>query len=114
MIGAAAPMVTAGGGPVTTTFPVKAGWSASWYLYVPAVLNVCVHVRLAAIVGEANAPLLATTWCAFVSVFDHLTESPVLTVTLAGEKAVAVILTVFVDVTAGFEAPATTSARAPT
>ena len=34
--------------------------------------------------------------------------------TLAGEKAVAVILTVFVTVAAGREAPARTSARAPT
>src|SRR4051812_11353927 len=114
MIGAAAPMVTAGGGPLTTIFPVRAGWSASWYRKVPAVLNVRVHVCLAAIVGEANAPLLATTWCALVSVFDHLIASPVLIVTLFGEKAVAVILTVFVTVAAGREAPASTSARAPT
>jgi hypothetical protein len=40
MIGAAAPMVTAGGGPLTTTLPVSAGWSESWYRNVPAVLNV--------------------------------------------------------------------------
>src|SRR5581483_10525138 len=110
MIGVLAPMVTAGGGPVTTTFPVRAGCSASWYRNVPAVLNVCVQLLLAAIVGDANAPLFATTWCAFVSVFENLTASPVLIVTLAGEKAVAVILTVFVAVTAGCEAPATTSA----
>ncbi len=64
--------------------------------------------------GRAKAPLFAITWCAFVSVFDHLIASLVLIVTLAGEKAVAVILTVFVVVTAGREAPARTSARAPT
>src|SRR5689334_12480530 len=114
MIGVAAPMVTAGGGPLTTTLPVRAGWRASWYLNVPAVLNVRVHVRPAAIVGEAKAPLLATTWCAFVSLFVHLIASPVLIVMLAGLKAVAVMLTALVAVAAGRAAPATTSVRALT
>jgi hypothetical protein len=31
MIGTEAAIVTAGGGPVTTIFPVRAGWRASWY-----------------------------------------------------------------------------------
>src|SRR5947207_1768583 len=66
-------------------------------------------------IGEAKAPLLETTWCVFVSVFVHLTASPVAIVTDAGVNAVAVILTVLVTaVVAGCEAPASTSAAVAT
>ena len=47
-------------------------------------------------IGEAKAPVLETTWCVFVSLFVHLTVSPVAILTVAGENAVEVILTVLV------------------
>jgi hypothetical protein len=58
--------------------------------------------------------LLATTWWFLVSLFVHLTASPVLIVTLVGLKPDAVILTVFVAVAAGLDAPATASASTVT
>ena len=65
-------------------------------------------------IGEANAPLLATTWWSFVSRFVHLTASVVPMVTFTGEKPVALMLTPFVATEAEFEAPATASASAVT
>src|SRR5206468_11136320 len=67
-------------------------------------------LRPGASVGEANVPLLATTWWFFVSLFVHLTASPLLIATLAGLNPDALIFTVFVAVAAGLDAPATASA----
>ena len=78
------------------------------------MLKTCVYVLPAAIVGEANAPLLATTWWLLVSLFVHLTASPVLIVTLAGVNADAVILTALVAVEAGWDAPVIASASKAT
>src|ERR671934_2576406 len=65
-------------------------------------------------IGEAKAPLFATTWWSVVSRFVHLTASVVAMVTDAGEKPVDVIPTLFVMSEAGCEAPVTASASAAT
>ena len=81
---------------------------------MPDVLNVWLYVLPGLMIGEAKAPLFATTWWSFVSELVHLTALPVAIVTLAGEKPVAVILTLLVTVAAGREAPASASASTVT
>src|SRR3954452_20083844 len=61
-------------------------------------------------IADAKAPLFETTWWVLVSLFVHLTVSPVAIVTEAGEKPVERILTPLVTVAVDWDAPGTTSA----
>src|SRR6266508_585497 len=105
-IGTEAAIETEGGGPVTLTVPLSVGFSESWYGYVPGVSMRLAKVRPGRMIPEAKAPLFATTWWFMVSTFFHRTVSPPRTVTVLGLKAVDVMFTFFVAVSAATANPA--------
>src|SRR5918911_3242100 len=112
-IGAEAPSVSDGGGPLTVIRPLSDGLIASWYAKRPAVRNVNEYVLPGARIGEANEPSSATTWWFVVSAFLQVTVSPKSIVTELGEKPDFVILTVVVAAPAG-DAVASTPSPAST
>src|ERR687895_410524 len=95
-IGGETPTDTDGGGPTTRTVPRSVGCSASRYPNVPGVSIRRAHVPRGRMIGDAKAPLLATTWWFTVSRFVQATVSPPLTVTALGTKPVERMATVFV------------------
>ena len=85
MIGEPAAIVTAGGGPVDDDLARSAsGGARRGSGTCPRVLKVCVYVLPGAMIADTKAPLFETTWWFLVSLFVHLTESPVAIVTVAG------------------------------
>src|SRR4051794_18556596 len=93
-MGAESASETDGGGPLTVTLPVSRGWSASWYRNDPAVESFFDQDWPACRIGDAKAPLSATTWWSTLSTFRHVTVSSWLIVRLDGENAVLLIWTV--------------------
>jgi hypothetical protein len=80
---------------------------------MPGVFIALGHVRFGARIGEANDPLLATTWRLTVSWFLQMTVSPPLTVTVRGTNPVGRMFTVLVatpDANANPEAARTQTA----
>src|SRR5690242_19070906 len=60
-------------------------------------------------IGDANEPSFATTWCVFVSMFFQLTESPWLIVSVFGTNPVLLMLTWIVAACAGAARPSATT-----
>ena len=72
------------------------GTSASRYLYVPATSNLKEYVRPGPRMGEANVPVVETTWWLRVSSFRQRMVSPATMFTVAGENDERLMETTFV------------------
>ena len=72
------------------------GTRASRYLYVPATSKMNEYVLPGRRTGDANVPVVETTWWLRVSSFRHRIVSPAVMLTVAGENDARLIETFFV------------------